>query len=173
MLRITATRSCKSLATISFSLNYSLHTAPFVFRYNRENVWATGGQCRRSVSTRPTRPFRSPVILSNMSCRDSHQTAPVYIASGKPHPPGPSPAISMAGIQQAREGELNAAGRKVFCVGGGIVARASTICRLLFCFSRPLPRAASHRRGSRHRDAQSRNQLADQTPSESRRHSRR
>ncbi|MDE2635598.1 MAG: hypothetical protein OXI30_04470, partial [Chloroflexota bacterium] len=27
--------------------------------------------------------------------------------------------------QQAREGELSAAGRKVFCVGGGMVARVS------------------------------------------------
>ena len=30
--------------------------------------------------------------------------------------------------QRAREGEFNAVGRKVFCVGGGIVARVSTVC---------------------------------------------
>ena len=65
---------------------------------------------------------------------------PGQLEKGKPTPPPrPLPAISMAGIRGIREGELwTRAGRKVFCVGGSIVARVSTVvprksCRKLFC----------------------------------------
>ena len=50
---------------------------------------------------------------------EAHLLSPLFTLRAANPTPRPPP-------QRAKEGELNIAGCKVFCVGGGIVARVST-----------------------------------------------